>query len=113
MQTITTNGIRGARQGGDVERLIEGMGIEQFAARVARIDAPAPAVVIDRDAVRAALDASEEWLAITARRGAPRAAAFGHACGALNFALRLGLIDVEEHERRSRRADELFLPRGR
>lgn len=74
MQAITTYDIRGARQGGDVERLIEGMGLEQFAARVARIDAPAPAVVIDRAAARAALDA---------------------------------------HERRSQRADELFLPRGR
>lgn len=113
MQAITTYDIRGARQGGDVERLIEGMGLEQFAARVARIDAPAPAVVIDRAAARAALDASEEWLAVAARRGEPCAVAFGHACGALNLALRIGLIDVEEHERRSQRADELFLPRGR
>lgn len=115
--TYDVHPIRGA--GSDLDRHIDEMDLAAFAERVAafadrvaRIDHRHPFVRASKAKAQHILGLLESELQEDARRGPTCAVAYGRVRGALHFAQQMGLIEIEEHERRSRRADELYLRRG-
>lgn len=113
MQTITLYDVHPARgAGSDLDRHIDEMDLAKFADRVARIDHRHPFVRASKAKAQHILGLLESELQEDARRGPTCAVAYGRVRGALHFAQQMGLIEIEEHERRSRRADELYLRRG-
>lgn len=113
METITLYDVHPARgAGSDLDRHIDQMDLAKFADRVARIDHRHPFVRASKARAQQVLAVFERELEEDSRRGPTCAVAYGRVRGALHFAQQMGLIEIEELQRRGERADDLYLRRG-